>query len=364
MLIASGHQVRALVWGSSPERVEAAGCEHIPIDGPTFDLEARSWEGQADDSLFVGRTIADLVLEQTHRWQAEVVVVDCWLRSALCSAEASGLPTAVLVHVQHAFLDVRTQDDPKIWGWDFPEVAEVRKGLDLEPLHVEGGPLVLQLEARCARALSVMPREFERPDLRIPENVRHVGPIFEEASAAWPADLPWPPNEDDSLVVIGLGTTYMQQEAILERILRALEPLGHRVLVTLGTSHGALRPDEVVGGPWEVRSHVSHIGVLPHAKLVVTHAGMGTVMASLAFGVPMLCFPMERDQFANAERVEALDAGRSLSLDATEDEIARAIGEVSTQEQIRVACRRMSEVVASYGGGERAVRELASLLSD
>lgn len=152
-------------------------------------------------------------------------------------------------------------------------------------------------------------------------------------------------------MVIGLGTTYMQQEAILERILRALEPLGHRILVTLGTSHGALRPDEVVGGPWEVRSHLSHIGVLPHAKLVVTHAGMGTVMASLAFGVPMLCFPMERDQFANAERVEALDAGLALRLDATKADIARAIGEVSTLEEIRVGCGRMSEVVASYGEG-------------
>src|SRR5262245_25516083 len=209
-----------------------------------------------------------------------------------------------------------------------------------------------------------MPREFERPDLEIPKNVRHVGPIFEEASAAWPADLPWPPDEHGSLVVISLGTTYMHQEAILERILRALEPLGDRILVTLESSHGALRPDEVPGGPWVVRAHVSHLGVLPHTKLVVTHAGMGTVMASFAFGVPVLCFPMERDQFANAERVEALDAGRSMGLDATEAEIAQAIGEVSTLEKIHVGCRRMSEIVASYGGGERAVRELGLLLSD
>jgi hypothetical protein len=178
MLIASGHRVRALVWGSSPERVEVAGCEYISIDGPTFDLEARTWEGQADDSLFVGRAIADLALEQARRWPADVVVVDCLLRSALCGADAAGLPTAVLVHVQRAFLDVPRQDDPEVWGWDFPEVAEVPNGLDLEPLQVEDGPLVLQLQARCARALSVMPREFERPDLEIPENVRHVGPIF------------------------------------------------------------------------------------------------------------------------------------------------------------------------------------------
>jgi MGT family glycosyltransferase len=364
MLIASGHRVRALVWGSSPERVETAGCEYIPIDGPTFDLEVRTWEEQADDSLFVGHAIADLVLEHARRWPTDVVVVDCLLRSALCGAEATGKPTAALVHMQRAFLNLRREDDPEVWGWDFPAVAEVRKWLDLEPLRVEDGPVVPQLQARCARALSVMPREFEPPDLEIPENVRHVGPIFEETSAAWPADLPWPQDEVDSLVLIGLGTTYMRQEAILERILRALEPLGHRILVTLGTSQGALRPDEVPGGPWEVRGHVPHIGVLPHAKLVVTHAGMGTVMASLAFGVPMLCFPMGRDQFANAERVEAVDAGRSLGLDATDAEIARAINEVSTLEQIRVGSRRMAEVVASYGGGEHAVRELESLLSD
>jgi hypothetical protein len=129
MLIASGHRVRALVWGSSPERVEAAGCEYIPIDGPTFDLEARSWEGQADDSLFVGRAIADLVLEQARRWEADVVVVDCWLRSALCGADASGLPTAVLVHVQHAFLDVPTQDDPEIWDGPSPKWPRFETGL-------------------------------------------------------------------------------------------------------------------------------------------------------------------------------------------------------------------------------------------
>jgi UDP:flavonoid glycosyltransferase YjiC (YdhE family) len=362
MLVASGHRVRALVWGSSPERVEAAGCEYIPIDGFTFDLEARSWEGQADDSLFVGRSIADLVLEHAGGWPAEVVVVDCLLRSALCGAEATGLPTAAFVHVQRAFLEIPSED-PEGGEWDFPAVAEVRSGLDLEPLRVNDGPAVLQLQARCALALSVMPREFERPDLEIPENVRHVGPIFEEISSAWPDDLPWPPDEG-SLVVIGLGTTYMHQEAILERILRALKPLGHRILVTLGVSHGALRPDEVMDGPWEVRAYVPHIGVLPHAELVVTHAGMGTVMASLAFGVPMLCFPMERDQFANAERIEALDAGRSLGLDATEAEIAQAIEEVLTLEQIRGGCRRMADVVASYGGGEGAVRELRSVLPD
>jgi hypothetical protein len=35
-----------------------------------------------------------------------------------------------------------------------------------------------------------------------------------------------------------------------------------------------------------------------------------TTMAALGHGVPLLCTPIGRDQFFNAERVQALGAGR------------------------------------------------------
>ena len=57
---------------------------------------------------------------------------------------------------------------------------------------------------------------------------------------------------------------------------------------------------------------VPHGEVLPHASLVVTHAGMGTVMSALSHGVPLLCLPLGRDQFFNAAMVERLGAGRAL----------------------------------------------------
>ena len=53
-----------------------------------------------------------------------------------------------------------------------------------------------------------------------------------------------------------------------------------------------------------VRSDMGH---------VVTHAGHGTVLKTLAAGVPMVCMPMGRDQKDNTVRVLRLGA---LSLEA------------------------------------------------
>jgi UDP-N-acetylglucosamine:LPS N-acetylglucosamine transferase len=60
---------------------------------------------------------------------------------------------------------------------------------------------------------------------------------------------------------------------------------------------------------------------------VVTHAGLGSVVAALAHGVPMVCLPLTREQPENAQAVVRLGAGRALRPDAGVDEIAAAIRE-------------------------------------
>lgn len=66
-------------------------------------------------------------------------------------------------------------------------------------------------------------------------------------------------------------------------------------------------PENVVA-----RRFVSHGVVLPQAQLVITHAGLGTVMAALTHGVPLLCIPLKNDQIENAARVVSAGAGRTL----------------------------------------------------
>src|SRR5205823_1587569 len=64
---------------------------------------------------------------------------------------------------------------------------------------------------------------------------------------------------------------------------------------------------------------------MPHADVVVTHAGLGTVTAALACGVPLVCIPEEREQPNNAAAVVRIGAGQALERDADPDAIAAAI---------------------------------------
>lgn len=123
-----------------------------------------------------------------------------------------------------------------------------------------------------------------------------------------------------------------------------------------------LAPDELeLPASALVRAYVPHRALLPHATLVVTHGGMGTIMAAFACGIPLVCLPLGRDQPGNASRVAALGAGVALRQDADERAIARAVSGALTSVTLRAGAARMRASVASYGGGRRAVEALEGL---
>jgi MGT family glycosyltransferase len=197
-----------------------------------------------------------------------------------------------------------------------------------------------------------MPREFDPWPEPPPANLTHVGPIFEELAApTW--ESPWPAEDRRPLVVVSLGSTYMHQEPLLGRIATALSGLDARALLLTGHE---LDPGELSLDPGvEVRSYVPHSAVLPEAALVVTHAGVGTLLASFAAGVPTLCLPLGRDQDDNAEQLRALGAGVVLDSDAGVEEIRASIAAALDSSSLRESAARMAAAVASYGdGGLRA----------
>ncbi len=132
-----------------------------------------------------------------------------------------------------------------------------------------------------------------------------------------------------------------------------------RGLITLGD---VLAP-EVLSAPENVlvRRYVSHAAVLPQAALVLCHAGLGTVMAALRYGVPLVCLPMGRDQHNNAQRVAALGVGRTIAGDASPDEIRDAVTAVLRTSSYHDAARELQETIAASGGAARAADELESL---
>jgi MGT family glycosyltransferase len=133
-----------------------------------------------------------------------------------------------------------------------------------------------------------------------------------------------------------------------------------RAIVTTGP---AIDPTSVTaGGNTQVVRYVPHAEILPSTSLVITHAGNGTTMAALGHGVPMLCTPMGRDQFYNAERVRLLGAGRTLLPECSSaSAIAQAATEILGDDCYKAAAMRMAQALADYGGAAEAAAALEAL---
>lgn len=176
----------------------------------------------------------------------------------------------------------------------------------------------------------------------VPGNARYVGPVLEPEGP----DAGWKPPSR-SLVVVSLGTTDMGEAPVLQRVLDALSTLPVDVVATAPPhiDRASLR----VPRNAEVRPLTRHAALLPHADLFIGHAGHGGIMAAMAFGVPIVCVPLDRDQPSNAARVEAVGAGRAVAKDADATTMANVFEAVRTGSREREGVIAMANAIAAYG---------------
>jgi UDP:flavonoid glycosyltransferase YjiC (YdhE family) len=112
-----------------------------------------------------------------------------------------------------------------------------------------------------------------------------------------------------------------------------------------------------------IREYVPHSAVLPTADLLITHGGMGSLMAAFASGVPTVCVPLGRDQATNAERVVELGTSITLCVDASPARILEVVLRAMASSDLRQAARRMKTVVERYEDGRLAVEALERVVA-
>lgn len=353
VLSGRGHQVHVLGSPVLQKRFEAAGCtftpfsrarEAGPVEVDVFDDNLLGW-----NRFISGTRLADDVSAELEHETPDAVIVDCALSAALFAAEKKGVPTATLVHVLYA----ASVEGPGATQWDAirPLVDTTRKHLELAALDPEL-PVLPATWDRSDLVIACTPEPFDVPLGARAANLRYVGPIFEQTPGV-------ANRSDDPLVLVSFSTTNMRQGRVLQRVLDALEPLPLQVLCTLGgVSVGELHPPANA----TVREWVPLMEVLSRASAVVTHAGLSTVMSSLASGVPLVCMPLGRDQPWNAERVVALGLGRHISEGSSVGTISEAVEDILDDGRFMLEAQRMAEVIADYGNGAKAVSELEALL--
>ncbi|MFC6937049.1 glycosyltransferase [Actinomadura yumaensis] len=189
------------------------------------------------------------------------------------------------------------------------------------------------------------------PVLRSPRRAAARRPRLGRGAGAAGGDAP--------LALASLSSTFMDQRALLQRIAEALGTLPVRGLLTTGP---AVDPATVPApGNVLVTAAAPHSAALSHAAVTVTHAGHGTVVKSLAAGVPLVCMPLGRDQGEVARRVDLAGAGITVGKGASPRTIARAVEKVLHDPSYRREARRLADEIAAETATDRAVAELEAL---
>ena len=196
-----------------------------------------------------------------------------------------------------------------------------------------------------------MPREFDFPRAALPERFHYVGPLRRDLPKAIP--FPWERLDGRPLVYASLGTLQNSREPMFRCIADACRGLDVQLVMTHGG--GLSQPQAAaLSGPALVVGYAPQRELLARAALTITHAGLNTVLDSLASGVPLVTIPITYEQPAIARRVEWTGAGRSVSLGALSPGVlSRVISDVLRQPHYRDAAIRLSDAIGN-GGVKRA----------
>ena len=349
-----GHDVRLLGHRSIDWRVGAHAWrfrpfQHTPDFDSTeaFDVNAEMQSLSA--ALWFNGAVGLDVMDELEREPADGLIVDCMLASGLSAGQAAGVPTIALFHTP--FSGFRGGPMVELMTPGVALLNTARSGLGLGPV---GG--LADVHDACALCVVATPREFD-VEMPVPPNVRFVGPMLTGPRLVASADHLEVGDTTEPLVVVSFSTSYQAQVPVVQRVVDALADLPVRVLVTAGPSvpTGAVRPRANT----TVSGFVSHDRLLPQASLVVSHGGLGAVMAALSHGVPVLCVPMGRDQFFNGSRVQALGAGTMISPDTQADGIADMVRALLAEgSTARDGAKRMAVIIRGYGGAFDAADEI------
>lgn len=273
-------------------------------------------------------------------WRPDLVVHDTFELGGAAVAVAHDVP-----HVTHGY------------GPMLPEnalmVAAVGGFVGEHDLPDPGQP------AFAAPYLDICPSGLANIERAPWTDVRRLRPSAGEPGGAGtlPSELAAMPHSDT--VYVTLGTVVNQAPGVLPAVVAGCRRLPINVVVTTGPDVDAA---EVAAGDPAVlaRPYLPQAAVLPHCRVVVSHAGAGTMLGALCHGLAQLCLPLGADQPMNAAAL--VPTGAALALqpqETTSAAVAEAVERLLADPSYAGAAGRLQ---AEIDRMDRAETVLAGLL--
>ncbi len=207
--------------------------------------------------------------------------------------------------------------------------------------------------------LSQLCPEIDFPRRDLPATFHYVGSLAANRSVP-DDDFPWHRLDGRPLIFASLGTVQLRRNAkVLPRIAAACDGLNAQPVISLGIWSDApnvLREStrSLPGDPIVV-DFAPQLALLDRASIMITHAGLNTVLESLGRGVPMVALPRNGDQRGMGSRIEYARVGLRASFrHSTPQQLRSLIERVLNEEEFRQQARKLKEAVSAAGGVQHA----------
>jgi zeaxanthin glucosyltransferase len=194
-----------------------------------------------------------------------------------------------------------------------------------------------------------------------PPGLHYTGP-FVHPQQRPAVEFPWERLDGRPLIYASLGTLQNGSEVIFRTIAAACAGLDSQLLISLGGGLDPARLGELAGDPLVVR-FAPQLEILKRAALVITHAGLNTVLESLSEGVPMVAVPLGNDQPGVAARVKAHGAGVVVPRHRLNHaRLRKAVLLVLREAEYREAARALQKSIQRLDGPSRAADIIEQVL--
>ena len=212
-----------------------------------------------------------------------------------------------------------------------------------------------------------LPAEYDFPRANLADCFHYTGPLQDpsglEPISFTDTEFPFEKLTNQSLIYASLGTLQNRNLEVFETIACACEGLDAQLVISLGNPNYSGADLQLTGSPLVV-NYAPHQQLIEKANLIITHAGMNTVLGALTSGKPILAIPITNEQPGIAARLARTGAGEALNLkQLTIYKLQELIKRVLTEKSYQQNALKMQEAIRRAGGVSRAADIIEQVLT-
>ena len=199
-------------------------------------------------------------------------------------------------------------------------------------------------------SITQVPTAFDFESSHWPSQFHHTGP-FHDGKGRESVDFPWERITGEPLIYASMGTILNGRIDVFRTIVAALAK--HKDLQLVLSVGDQVDPQKIGPVPNNaiIVKQAPQLELLKQASVCITHAGLNTVLESLAQGVPQVAIPVTYDQPGVGARIAHKQTGVVTSLDKlTGDHLSDLLNEVLSNSTYRDNARRLQNAIAEANG--------------